>query len=201
MPNEDSIFLVGSFNGRHLITDNNMTEAGVCVQTYPPNHNSIVARNISKNAGGFTAQSDKLRMEINGEIVTKVELNFMTDIVDNVALSNVRGISYEGHTAVSVSSNANIDDDIRATMGITVKRNRLYSNTRLCNTGSTGGVIMEKNDVLNSYVGMELGRGKFVERPANAFPKCYVIRKNRMMNIMVPLFMNKLEKDRVGEEI
>ncbi len=201
MPDENSVFSVGAFNGRHIITDNNMTEAGVCVQPYPPNWYSIVARNISKNAGGFTAASNLLIKDINGRELTLCEVNFMTDIVDNTVLSNVRGISYQGHSAVSVSASVNIDDNVRPTMGITVKRNRLYSNTRLSNTGATFGVIMEKNDILNSYTGIELGRGKFVERPTIYFPENYVIRKNRLMNIRIPMFMYKLENDKVGERI
>ncbi|MDY3845612.1 MAG: NosD domain-containing protein [Eubacteriales bacterium] len=204
-PDESSVFVVGAFNGRHIITDNRMTEAGVCVQTYPPNTDSIIARNVSEHAGGFNTNSNLLfrRKDARGYDVILCEINQRTSIVDNVVLNHNTGLSYQGiGYGVSIGANSNIDDKTCTTLSITAKRNRLHSFSGICLNGTCEGIIVEKNTVKNTYTGIRFGRGKFTpERPQLAIPRCYVIRKNEFFNVKDEMVTDFIEGDALGGEI
>ena len=131
-PDETSFITIGAFNGYHIFDGNLIKDAGVGIQTYPPNTDTIVVNNILVRAGGINFMSRFAQTKD----ATVCEINWRSLAEGNVFEEGTSGVIIGGSN----------DDGIwftkYCTMGITVKNNTLKNGgVSVCQSGANGVVI------------------------------------------------------------
>lgn len=148
-PDATSRFSIGALRDRILYVDNKIEDAAVAIQLYGGVCKGVVARNVSTRAGGFLA---------TGGFYSTTPVWFV-DMNDNVIDA---GMSYWYPSRTSVLPHCSrIGTDswykpdakrTRLTRGMSLKRNRLYSNAMIDVLATD--VLIERNGIADSEFGI-----------------------------------------------
>ena len=154
-PDETSFITIGAFNGYHIFDGNLIKDAGVGIQTYPPNTDTIAVNNTLVRGGAITFLSrfaqtkDATVCEINWRSLA--ESNFFEEGQNNI-----------GTSTSCVGIGGSNDDGMwfakYCTMGITVKNNTLKNGGVISCRAGANGVVIEGNISTNpaSSSGLQL---------------------------------------------
>lgn len=148
-PDATSRFSIGALRDRILYVDNEIEDAAVAIQLYGGVCRGVVARNVSTRAGGFLA---------TGGFYSTTPVWFV-DMNDNEIAA---GMSYWYPSRTSVLPHCSrIGTDswykpdskrTRLTRGMSLKRNRLYSNAMIDILATDA--LIERNGVVDSEFGI-----------------------------------------------
>ena len=207
IPDDSSVFIMGVFNGRHIL-DKNYIETASCLQTYPPNYESIVANNTLYRAGAVVVNSSLNQIDEKpyndhsgnwrkGAPMFSAEPNILTTVVGNVGITGNHSLDFEGRP--SMGPHATVETDmyeVHATMGTTTKRNELGAFYILTNKGATDMSILEKNKIHDNFSGIR------IDSDTNTLyhPTRFIVRENKQYNTRCKLWTNSELVERKGAQ-
>ncbi len=207
IPDNSSVFIMGVFNGRHIL-DKNYIETAACLQTYPPNYESIVANNILYRGGSVVVNSTLRQIDekpYNNHSgnwrkdapMFSAEPNILTTVVGNIGITGNHSLDYEGRPSMGPQASVYTEMyEVHATLGTTTKRNDMGAFYFLANKGATTASVLEKNKIHDNFSGIRVD----CDTDTLHHPTRFIIRENRQYNTRCKLWTNSELVERKGAQ-
>ena len=172
-PDDTSLISIATRQENYLIVNNDISDAGIAVQTCGISINHVIAGNRCARAGGI---------RVWGLNYGGVQPTWFCQLLDNEIV--------EGNGLVARSGSATPGDSLLAVVGqelpgvdvpmarcAVVRRNHLHNNARIELTGTVQDVVVERNTIENARVGLKVDK-----TVAGA-----LVRENTFVNVRQPL--------------
>lgn len=192
-PDETSILSIVPFRGRTLIIDNTFEDGGA-MQLYGMSVENIVSGNKGIRMSGFFAygfngrlwgwQPSWYNQFINTEIVegnnyshrtASLGIQGFVDILEKIKNDSTRSVN-ERTVFEEIWNHFEITPqmaDLSITRCNVIRNNTIRSNGKISVSGNTSDVVIEKNSIANSPIGIQLDKK----------PDCLYLRLNRFENV------------------
>ncbi len=183
-PDGSSLVSIAARQENYLLVDNDVSDAGIAIQTCGISINHVIAGNKCARAGGF---------RVWGLNYGGVQPTWFCQMLDNEIV--------EGNGLVGRSGSAPPDDSKIAVVGqeipgldvamarcAVIRRNHLHNNARVELIGTVQDAVVEHNTIENSDVGINL----------ESLVTGALLRENKFVNVLQPLIRTEKKK---GEQL